>query len=77
MVNPDRLHHHAIVAVTSDNLIKMRSLCGDNKTPLRINWAGKVMAHHIVECESKRVLYASKMYEKYPHFLMFPDRWSD
>lgn len=77
IVDPERLHHHAILAVTSETLQKMRSFTGDNKIPLRRKWGAKVMTTHLIECESMRLLYASKMHKKYPDYLIFPDYQSD
>ena len=77
MVDPERLHHHAILAVTSETLQQIRSFTGDNKIPLRRRWGVKVMTTHLVECESMRLLYASKMHTTYPDYLIFPDRQSD
>jgi hypothetical protein len=68
-----RLHHHAILAIHADTLDKMQSLIGEN-TLASNKFSTKVMSSHIRECDPMCLLYASKMYAKYPDFLSFPDR---
>jgi hypothetical protein len=68
-----RLHHHAILAIHADTLDKMQSLIGEN-TLASNKFSTKVMSSHVRECDPKCLLYASKMYAKYPDFLSFPDR---
>lgn len=69
-IYPIKLHHHAILAVHQDTLEKMQSFVGLNSIH-RNKWANKVMSFDIKECESTRILYASKMLHKYPDFLSF------
>jgi len=82
---PERLHHHAIVAVHPNTIDRMRHLVGENAVPLdektssakwtdRTRCAFKVMTTHIRECEAMTTLYATKSLTKYPEFLSFPDR---
>jgi len=71
---PDRLHHHAILAVHSGTVTRMQTMIGENNIPLRPLYASKVMTTHIRECEAMTTLYATKSLKKYPEFLSFPDR---
>ena len=68
-----RLHHHAILAIHTDTLDRMQSLIGEN-TLASNRFSNKVMSSHVRECDAMCLLYASKMYAKYPDFLCFPDR---
>ena len=68
-----RLHHHAILAIHADTLDRMQSLIGEN-TLASNKFSTKVMSSHVRECDAMCLLYASKMYAKYPDFLSFPDR---
>lgn len=69
-IYPIKLHHHAILSVPPDTLLKMQSFVGLNSIP-RNKWANKVMTFDIKQCKSTRILYASKMLHKYPDFLSF------
>ena len=69
----ERLHHHAILAIHADTYDKMQSLIGEN-TLASNKFSTKVMSSHVRECDAMCLLYASKMYAKYPDFLSFPDR---
>lgn len=69
----ERLHHHAILAIHADTLDKMQSLIGEN-TLASNKFSTKVMSSYVRECDPMCLLYASKMYAKYPDFLCFPDR---
>ena len=68
-----RLHHHAILAIHTDTLDRMQTLIGEN-TLASNKFSNKVMSSHVRECDAMCLLYASKMYAKYPDFLSFPDR---
>ena len=68
-----RLHHHAILAIHADTLDRMQTLIGEN-TLASNKFSYKVMSSHVRECDPMCLLYASKMYAKYPDFLSFPDR---
>ena len=68
-----RLHHHAILAIHADTLDRMQTLIGEN-TLASNKFSTKVMSSHVRECDAMCLLYASKMYAKYPDFLSFPDR---
>lgn len=69
-IYPIKLHHHAILSVPPYTLLKMQTFVGLNNIP-RNKWANKVMTFDITQCESTRILYASKMLHKYPDFLPF------
>ena len=71
---PDRLHHHAILAVHPSTISRIQTMIGENCIPLRNKWASKVMTTHIRECEAMTTLYATKQLKRYPEFLSFPDR---
>jgi len=68
-----RLHHHAILAIHSDTLDRMQTLIGEN-TLASNKYSTKLMSSHVRESDAMCLLYASKMYAKYPDFLSFPDR---
>jgi hypothetical protein len=68
-----RLHHHAILAIHANTYDKMQTLVGEN-TLASNKFSTKVMSSHVRECDAMCLLYASKMYAKYPDFLSFPDR---
>jgi hypothetical protein len=68
-----RLHHHAILAIHTDTLDRMQTLIGEN-TLASNKFSYKVMSSDVRECDAMCLLYASKMYAKYPDFLCFPDR---
>ena len=68
-----RLHHHVILAIHTDTLDRMQTLIGEN-TLASNKFSNKVMSSHVRECDAMCLLYASKMYAKYPDFLCFPDR---
>jgi hypothetical protein len=74
ITHPDRLHHHAILAVHPETVARMRTITGENTVPSRPKYASKVMTTYIIECEAMRTLYATKELKKYPEFLSFPDR---
>jgi hypothetical protein len=85
VVFPERLHHHAILAVHPNTIARMSSLVGENRVPLdmkspsedwtdRTRCAFKVMTTQIRECEAMTTLYATKCLKKYQDFLSFPDR---
>ena len=69
----ERLHHHAILAIHADTYDRMQSLIGENTLESN-KFSYKVMSSHVRECDAMCLLYASKMYAKYPDFLSFPDR---
>lgn len=68
-----RLHHHAILAIHADTLDRMQTLIGEN-TLASNKFSYKVMSSDVRECDAMCLLYASKMYAKYPDFLSFPDK---
>ena len=69
---PNRLHHHAIIAVHKDTLSKMQLLVGVS-TIKKKKWSNKVMTTDIKQCGPERILYSSKMYSRYPEYQIFPD----
>lgn len=68
----DRLHHHAILAVHPETLDRINQYIGLNTFP-NTKFTNKVMSTDLKECDAAIVLYASKMIDKYPDPLMFPD----
>lgn len=68
----DRLHHHAILAVHPETLDRINQFIGLNTFP-KTKFSNKVMSTDFKECDAATVLYASKMIDKYPDPLMFPD----
>lgn len=68
----DRLHHHAILAVHPQTLDRINQFAGLNTFP-KSKFSNKVMSTDFKECDAATVLYASKMIDKYPDPLMFPD----
>lgn len=71
---PARLHHHAIYAVHPDNRAIMDHYIGENMFGIVGSAAMPYMTCDLKPCDPMRVLYASKMYWKYPDFLSFPDK---
>jgi hypothetical protein len=71
---PARLHHHAIYAVNPSNKAIMDHYIGENMFDIVGGSAMPYKTCDLKPCEPMRVLYASKMYEKYPDFLSFPDK---
>jgi len=74
-VFPDRLHHHAILAVHPNTYLSLLPYLGECRIPLKTKFSIKVMTTHLRECEPMTLLYATKALERYPEFLMFPDRF--
>mgnify|MGYP001454072066 CR=1 FL=1 len=68
----ERLHHHAILAVSPETLPIMQSLVGINSFA-NTNFSPIFMTSDLKQCDAGRILYASKMLYKYPDFLSFPD----
>lgn len=73
---PSRLHHHAIFAVHPSHKKIMDNYLGENTFNLVGHQNSPYMTSFLNECEPMRVLYASKMYDRYPEFLSFPDKMS-
>lgn len=70
-----RLHHHAIIAIHEETLDSFSKFIGENTIPTNRTQTYKICTSHIIECESMRLFYASKMYKKYEEeFLIFPDK---
>ena len=67
-----RLHHHVILAVHQNHLLRMNELIGTNTLVGKFSY--KVMTSFIRPCSADTLKYASKMLMKYPDFLSFPDR---
>jgi hypothetical protein len=68
-----RLHHHVIVAVHQMHKKIMDNYVGVNTFKIIGNDRTPYMTSDLKPCGPMRVLYASKMYWKYPDFLSFPD----
>lgn len=65
----DRLHHHAILAVHPNNVAVMRQLKKNDF--IKSSACNSVMTLFIIECESQRLLYASKSMAKHSDYLTF------
>ena len=72
---PDRLHHHSIISVHESNTSFFRQLKENNPFNTTYPYTKKILTSHIRECEPMTFLYVSKMTEKYPDYLCFPDRF--
>jgi hypothetical protein len=72
---PIRLHHHAIYAVHPDAKTWCDEHIGESTFSILKQDSTPYMSSDLTDCEAMRVLYASKMLETYPDFLMFPDKW--
>lgn len=71
---PSRLHHHAILAIHPDHQPILDHYIGENKFSIVKSENSPYLTCHLVLCDAFRVLYASKMFYKYPDFLSFPDK---
>jgi hypothetical protein len=71
----DRLHHHSILCVHQDTLDFFRKLPEENPIPTNLEHTKKICTSHIRECEPMRLLYSSKMLNRYPDYLTFPDKF--
>ena len=69
-----RLHHHVILAIHQNHLLRMNELIGTNTLVGKFSY--KVMTSFIRPCSAETLKYASKMLMKYPDFLSFPDRFN-
>ena len=72
---PDRLHHHSIISVHESNTSFFKRLKENNPFHQTHQYTKKILTSHIRECEPMTFLYVSKMMEKYPDYLCFPDRF--
>jgi hypothetical protein len=72
---PIRLHHHAIYAVHPDAVTWFDEHIGENTFSILNQDLTPYLSSDLTDCGAMRVLYASKMLETYPDFLMFPDKW--
>jgi hypothetical protein len=73
----DQLHHHAILCVHPDTLNFFQNLPNENPIPNNLMHTKKICTSHIRECEPMTLLYATKMLNRYPDYLSFPDRFPD
>ena len=73
--NSDRLHHHSILCVHPSTLDFFQSLTEENPFPTNLEHTKKICTSHIRQCEPMRLLYSSKMLNRYPEFLSFPDKF--
>lgn len=71
----DRLHHHSILCIHPDTLNFFQSLPEDNPIDTSTEFTHKICTSHIVECEPMRLLYSSKLLDRYPDYLSFPDKF--
>jgi hypothetical protein len=70
----DQLHHHAILCVHPDTVDFFKKLSNENPIPNNLMHTKKICTSHIRECEPMTLLYASKMLNRFPDYLSFPDR---
>jgi len=71
---PEKLHHHAVLAVHRNIVPFMRRMLGENMIGYSLKYSSKVMTTHIRECDPMVSLYATKRLRQYPEYLVFPDR---
>ena len=71
----DRLHHHSILCVHPSTLDFFQSLPEENPFPSNLEHTKKICTSHIRQCEPMTLLYSSKMLNRYPDFLSFPDKF--
>lgn len=71
----DRLHHHSILCVHPKTLDFFQSLLEENPFPSNLEFTKKICTSHIRQCEPMTLLYSSKMLERYPDYLTFPDKF--
>jgi len=71
----DRLHHHSILCVHPRTLDFFHSLSEENPFPMNLEHTKKICTSHIRQCEPMTLLYSSKMLNRYPDFLSFPDKF--
>jgi hypothetical protein len=71
----DRLHHHSILCVHPSTLDFFQSLTEENPFPTNLEHTKKICTSHIRQCEPMTLLYSSKMLNRYPEFLSFPDKF--
>ena len=71
----DRLHHHSILCVHQSTLDFFQSLPKENPIDTNTPYTHKICTSHIRQCKPMTLLYSSKMFNKYPDYLMFPDKF--
>ena len=71
----DRLHHHSILCVHPSTLDFFQSLTEENPIDTDTPYTHKICTSHIRQCEPMTLLYSSKMLNRYPEFLSFPDKF--
>jgi hypothetical protein len=71
----DRLHHHSILCVHPSTLNFFKSLPNENPIDTNTPYTHKICTSHIRQCEPMTLLYSSKMLNRYPEFLSFPDKF--
>lgn len=71
----DRLHHHSIVCVHPSTLDFFLSLPEENPFPSNLEHTKKICTSHIRQCVPMTLLYSSKMLNRYPDYLSFPDKF--
>lgn len=70
-----RLHHHAVYAVHPNAKAWFEKHIGEDTFSDLWEDLSPYLTSDLKPCEPMGVLYASKMLETYPDFLMFPDKW--
>jgi hypothetical protein len=71
----DRLHHHSILCVHPSTLDFFQSLPEENPFPTNLEHTKKICTSHIRQCEPMTLLYSSKMLNRNPDYLSFPDKF--
>ena len=71
----DRLHHHSILCVHPSTLDFFQSLPEENPFPSNLEHTKKICTSHIRQCDPMTLLYSSKMLNRYPDYLSFPDKF--
>ena len=71
----DRLHHHSILCIHPQTLDFFQSLPEENSIDTNTPYTHKICTSHIRQCEPMTLLYSSKMLDRYPEFLSFPDKF--
>lgn len=73
--NPDllelssKLHHHAVLAVHPNTLERIQTLVGENT--MQTGFSSKIMTTDLKPCDAGAVGYSSKMFHRYPEYLIF------
>ena len=71
----DRLHHHSILCIHPKTIDFFQSLPEENPFPSNLEHTKKICTSHIRQSDPMTLLYSSKMLNRYPDFLSFPDKF--